>query len=165
MCPTMTKTIILDTTPLGLAVQRPGRPTADACQLWIADCVRADHRILVPEVADYEVRRELIRAQKATSIARLDAFNAAVTGRYPPITTTAMRLAADLWAQARNQGVPTADVQALDSDVILAAQALSLGLPPVEIVSRPAIYVTSLASWPLIYGTILCPERQQELSA
>ena len=56
------------------------------------------------------------------------------TARYLPITTDVMLLTAALWAQARQQGIPTADVKALDGDVILAAQALSLGLPATDIV-------------------------------
>ena len=37
-----------------------------------------------------------------------------------------MLQAAEPWAQARQQGQPTADPHALDGDVILAAQAISL---------------------------------------
>ena len=77
--------------------------------------------IIVPEIADYEVRRELIRARKFPGIARLDALikNAA----YLAITTAAMRLAAEFWAEARQRGRPSAADAALDGDVIIAAQA------------------------------------------
>lgn len=94
----------------------------------------AGRRIIVPEIADYEIWRELRRAGKLAGIARLDAFNTARADRYLPLTTATVRLAADLWAQARNAGVPTADIQALDGDVLIAAQALSLGLAPVDLV-------------------------------
>lgn len=115
--------------PLSLACQRRGRPEADACRGWLEECTRAGIRIYVPEVADYEVRRELIRAGKASALARLDAFNGSVPGRYVPITTAAMRRAAELWAASRQRGTPTAHPHALDGDVILAGQALTMSQP------------------------------------
>ena len=51
--------------------------------------------------------------------------------QYLPLSTPVMRLAADLWAWARNTGRQTAPDPALDGDVILAAQAISLGVPVV----------------------------------
>ncbi|MEO1430600.1 MAG: hypothetical protein AAFS12_02910 [Cyanobacteria bacterium J06632_19] len=44
-----------------------------------------------------------------------------------------MRQAALLWAQARQQGQPTAGDKTIDGDVILVAQAITLGIPNVVI--------------------------------
>ena len=77
--------------------------------------------MVVPEIVDYEIRRELIRAGKARGINRLDALIRQTS--YLAITTLAMRRAASLWANARQAGRPTASDPALDVDVILAAQA------------------------------------------
>lgn len=55
-----------------------------------------------------------------------------------PLTTPAMRLAAELWAQARAAGHPTAADPAIDADVILAAQALSLGTAIVVATGNPS---------------------------
>ena len=39
-----------------------------------------------------------------------------------PVDTPTLELAAELWAEARNQGMPTADAKSLDVDVIICAQ-------------------------------------------
>jgi len=79
-------------------------------------------------------RRELLRAGKTFSVARLEAFASATPGRYLPLSDEALQLAAELWAKAGQQGRPTADVKDLDIDVILAAQALSFGPAPSDVV-------------------------------
>jgi predicted nucleic acid-binding protein len=81
-------------------------------------------RIVVPEIADYELRRELLRARRTKGLANLQAFYEIVD--YLPITTEAMRKAAEFWAISRQQGQPTSADEALDADVILAAQAFTL---------------------------------------
>jgi predicted nucleic acid-binding protein len=91
--------------------------------------------VIVPAIVYYELKRELLRAKKTSGIARLDAFVAATPGRYLPLSDEALRLAAGLWARARQQGQPAADRAALDVDVILAAQALSFGPAPSVIVA------------------------------
>ena len=127
-------TVFLDAGPLGI-LTNPKLPdeTLRALQ-WVLDMEAAGHRFLVPAVADYEVRRELIRAGKANGIAALNAFNTAQPGRFISMTDSALLLGANLWAQARNAGTPTAHPRDLDGDVLIAAQALDTGLPLAEIV-------------------------------
>ena len=126
------KTIVLDTGPLGMVSNPKSSLENHACKQWLEDQVSAGARVVVPEIADYEVRRELLRANKTAGLARLEAVEAALD--YLPITTAIMRQAAELWATVRQQGQSTAADKALDGDVILAAQALSLGLPDTDFV-------------------------------
>jgi predicted nucleic acid-binding protein len=95
------------------------------CYEWMEALVVAGVEILVPEIADYEVRRELLRARKTEGMLRLDVIKHTIG--YLPITTPIMLRAAEIWAQARQTGMPTADQKALGCDVILAAQALEVG--------------------------------------
>jgi len=99
---------------------------------WLSLCLLNGDRVIVPAIVYYELRRELLRANKTFGLARLDAFVSATPGRYLPLSDEALRRAADLWAKARQDGQPTADPKALDIDVILAAQALSFGPAPAD---------------------------------
>jgi predicted nucleic acid-binding protein len=129
----MISSVFLDAGPLSLLTQRRGKSgEADACKRWLASLSLQGIHVYVPEIADYEVRRELVRAKKTAGVVRLDTLK--TRAHYLPISTDAMLLAAQLWAQVRNQGLPTADPHALDADVILAAQALTSGRPPSDIV-------------------------------
>jgi predicted nucleic acid-binding protein len=95
------------------------RINAEAVE-WLEALLSAGVSVLVAEIADYEVRRELLRAGRQRGVRRLDELKEAIG--YRPITTQAMLTAARLWADARKQGQPTAPDPALDADVILAAQ-------------------------------------------
>ena len=77
---------------------------------------------MVPSVADFEVRRELIRLNLTQRIALLDEFLAADPHRYLVLTDSALRRGAHLWAEVRQAGKPTADDHELDCDVLIAAQ-------------------------------------------
>ena len=57
----------------------------------------------------------------SNSLKRLDEYHSIL--QYLPIETATMKLAAQLWAESRLKGEPTAEATALDGDVILAAQA------------------------------------------
>ena len=117
----MPSAILLDTGPLGIVVHPRKHPDI---KLWVQESVRAGHTIVVPEIADYEIRRELLRINATASLSRLNALKAGVL--YLPLTTSVMTRAAAFWAQLRRTGVPTAIDAALDGDVILAAQATLL---------------------------------------
>lgn len=120
----MSKLILLDSGPLGIISNPTKSEIVLACREWAQNQHSQGHVIVVPEVADYEVRRELLRAEKTKGVERLNLIKS--TFAYLPINTAVMLRAADFWAQARRAGKPTADSAALDADVILAAQAAIL---------------------------------------
>jgi predicted nucleic acid-binding protein len=127
--------VVLDSTPLGILCNPRTPPPVLVCRQWLADLLAAGRRVIIPEIADYEIRRELIRLSSIISLANLDGYGLQL--EYLPINSAAMKLAAKLWAQARIAGLPTAPDLALDADVILAAQALSLNTPVVVATSNP----------------------------
>jgi predicted nucleic acid-binding protein len=115
----MIEAVVLDAGPLGTLSHPRGH--TDVLD-WLNGLRRAGTTVILPEIADYEVRRELLLTRKTASLARLDQLKG-ILG-YLPLTTEAMLQAASLWAEVRRRGRPTADRHALDADVILAAQAL-----------------------------------------
>ena len=86
--------------------------------------------VYVSEVADYEVRREIKRMIQANQlpVTRLQRLDSLVQFcKQLPMTNKMWLRASDLWAIARNKGVPSAHQASLDADVLLAAQALEVG--------------------------------------
>jgi hypothetical protein len=53
--------IVLDSWPLRLASNDPRKPDAARCYQWIRALDLAGALIFAPEIADFEVRRELLR--------------------------------------------------------------------------------------------------------
>lgn len=127
----MARIIVLDTFPLssmGRRLPPAGTPRTEGekCHEWIRACIAAGHQVVAPAVCYYEVLRELERLDARAQIARLQAFCFASQARLLSINDRHLEAAARLWAQARQDGVPTASPEALDVDVILAAQAQAL---------------------------------------
>jgi len=115
--------LILDSNVLGM-VCHP-RKHSDV-RLWFRGVLGFQlHTIVVPELADYELRRKLLHIHSPASLAALDKLAAETT--YLPLDTPTMRLAAELWASVRSRGLPTDSDEALGGDAILAAQALRFG--------------------------------------
>lgn len=132
--------VLLDSEPLGLATNPKNSAEAEACRAWLRALPPAGHLLLIPAIIDYEVRRELRLYGKVRGLRNLDAL--AGPGRFLPLTTEAMRQAAEFWADLRRLGLPTADRLALDADVILCAQAATLNTPALGRAGEPIVIAT-----------------------
>lgn len=116
------KIVLLDTGVLGNVTNPKTKNSNNAsCLYWLISLLSREYEVAIPEISDYELRRELLRANKFNGIRQLDLLKAQFI--YLPITTPTVLLAAELWAEVRQIGQATADPKALDGDVILAAQA------------------------------------------
>ena len=116
---------LLDSGPLGLlAHDRTAQRVP--IQNWVLQELATGSTVYVSEVADYEVRRELTRLVRSGQLpsSRLNRLNQlAALCVYLPLSTAMWQRAAELWADARLQGLPTSSPAALDADALLAAQA------------------------------------------
>jgi predicted nucleic acid-binding protein len=111
--------VLLDSGSLGMITNPNSKPLNLECQLWMRKLLLKGYQVILPEIADYEIRRELIRANRQLGIQRLDEWKEGL--EYSPLTTQTMLKAAEFWAESRQAGKPTASPDALDGDVILAA--------------------------------------------
>jgi predicted nucleic acid-binding protein len=121
----MTHLLVLDSSVVG-AITNPKQtsPIIRDCQIWFRRSLECQSIFVLPEIADYEIRRELLRGKKINGLKQLDELKSAIY--YYPIDSEIMLTAAQLWAESRQRGMPTADARELDGDVILAAQAIQL---------------------------------------
>jgi hypothetical protein len=92
--------IVLNSTPLGILCHPRTPPHVLDCRQWLADLLAAGRRVIIPEITDYEIRRELIRLGSIVGLANLDGYGLQL--ECLPISTAAIRLAANIWAQARS---------------------------------------------------------------
>lgn len=101
----MSKLILLDAGPLGM-ISHPRADRNRAILEWVILMMQRGHQINVPEISDYEVRRELIRSSRTLGLRRLDVLRKDLG--FLPISSDAMLKAAELWAMVRKKGRPTA---------------------------------------------------------
>jgi UPF0176 protein len=102
---------VLDTGILGRLVHRDWRVRAK-----VSDFLRIypDASVVIPEICDYEIRRELVRLDLVSSLARLDLLGQ--TWQYDSLKTEHMRRACEIWAYCRKHGFPFAVDAVLDGD-------------------------------------------------
>ena len=89
------------------------------CNEWFYGLLAKSVAVATSEISDYEVRRELIRI-KSEGVEILDGLKNVV--RFLPLKTEVMKKAAEFWAEARQNHIPTTDNQNIDADMIISAQ-------------------------------------------
>lgn len=114
--------VLLDTGVAGLLAHPAPKSEVES---WLVGLIQRGRSVLLPEIVDYELRRELLRARLATSLHALNSLPDLGCG-YLPLGTAAMRAAAEFWAQLRQGGEATAGDRELDADCILAGQSRAL---------------------------------------
>jgi predicted nucleic acid-binding protein len=81
--------------------------------------------VIIPAIADYEVRRGLLKKGAPAKLRNLGALRTRLA--FVGISTPALEKAAEFWASLQRSGRPTADKKALDGDAILAGIAATIG--------------------------------------
>jgi predicted nucleic acid-binding protein len=122
--------ILLDAGVIGLLVSDPHQPAVARAMAWL-DGLDPRDEVVVPDVAAFEVRRELLRLRASRKLARLARL--LLGARRAEVTDDAWIKAAEFWALVRRAGVPTASPDALDADAILAGVAATIGMPGDEV--------------------------------
>ena len=125
--------LLLDSNILTCVLRPEVAENHEVAQAMIAVLGNPQFELFVPEVIDYELRRKLLHLGQHQHHARkwareaLALLDELVGVGYIPLTTFAMRLAAELWAKTRAEGRLRGTEVSLDVDVILAAQAKQVG--------------------------------------
>lgn len=116
--------VFLDSGVLGILANPNKEGEASDCEEWLYGLLSKGVYVLTSDLCDYEVRRGLVLEAKKkpniNGIESLDELQKIIT--FLPITSAQLRKAATLWAEARSQGIPTADEKSPDVDIILCAQ-------------------------------------------
>ncbi|OCQ99599.1 nucleic acid-binding protein [Nostoc sp. MBR 210] len=116
--------VFLDTGVLGLLSSPSNKGDAIKCKEWFYRLLARGIYVITSDICEYEVRRSLILAslinKTVKGIENLDELQQVID--FFPLTKDVMKKAAVLWAEARSQGIPTADEKNIDADIIIAAQ-------------------------------------------
>ena len=60
--------VLLDSGPLGLATNPRFTAAAEESTRWLEHLIASDHVVMIPEIVDYELRRELLRARMSKAL-------------------------------------------------------------------------------------------------
>jgi len=62
---------MLDSSPVGLITNPKANLLAKNCQQWFYTLLQRKYKVILPEIVDYQIRRELLRANKLSGLRRL----------------------------------------------------------------------------------------------
>jgi predicted nucleic acid-binding protein len=115
--------VILDSGVLGQLCNPNPSPETIAVNEWVYSLIAKGIVVVTSCICDYEVRRSLIlnslRGISSEGINNLNELKNII--EFLPLSEAILQEAAQIWAKARNQGMPTADDKSLDADVIICA--------------------------------------------
>ena len=116
--------VFIDSGVLGKLCNPNSSAEVDAIRDWLYSLLAKGIFVVSNYICDYEVRRSLVleslRKPNINSIQDLNNLQDLIT--FLPLTNEVMKESANIWAEARIQGMPTADDLSLDVDVIICAQ-------------------------------------------
>lgn len=126
----MSRIVLLDAGPLSQIVHPSVKGELGEIKDWFKKLRASGVEVRVPEIADYELRRNLILEDSLESIAKLNQL-LRETGGAIPTTRKVWEKAAEWWAECRKPGGKgeTCDPKRLDADVILCATVWSVTRP------------------------------------
>lgn len=116
--------VLIDSGVLGKLCNPNSSPEVKTAREKLYSLLAKGVYIVSSQICDYEVRRSLIlnslRGLSSEGINNLDKLAEFID--FLPVSNAVLQEAAKLWAEARIQGVPTADEKNLDADIIICAQ-------------------------------------------
>ena len=93
------------------------------CQDWLYGLLARSIYVVSSDICDYEVRRGLILTSitktKRQGLSKLDSLHQIID--FLPVSQDILKKAAQLWAETRRKGQPTAELKNIDVDVIIGA--------------------------------------------
>ncbi|WP_066377106.1 MULTISPECIES: nucleic acid-binding protein [unclassified Anabaena] len=116
--------VFIDSGVLGILTNPHKTGEVFDCEEWLYRLLSRGIYVCSSELCDYEIRRSLIltslKQTQPPSIQSLDELREIIS--FLPVTSELLKKASSLWADARIQGVPTADNKSLDIDIIICSQ-------------------------------------------
>lgn len=105
----VSRVVLLDAGILGLVTNPKRSQQSTDCARWLQNLAIQDNRIIVPEIADYEVRRELLRAVLSRIITEYEKLGDLTTAAFVTTRNVSLRLQASI-ELAQIYGVAKADI-------------------------------------------------------